>query len=123
MAAYTYGSSYESLMKKNCGYRSLGTYYKNLFDNVTSDTDISQKDTKEKVIFVPEFGGVPYVNENYQSAITSKDTIPGVKCDTWRRGQCCDGRALSQNAYTNCPDGLCPGYSALGSNTSYQSRY
>lgn len=112
MSAYSYGSSYESLMKKNFAYRNLSTYYQNLFENTTSSTDQTKNSNGPKVIVVPEFGGVPY--EHY-SAAQSKDTIAGTSCDTWRKGQCYDGRVLSKNSYIQCPDGLCPGYSNLAS--------
>jgi len=120
MAAYSYGSSYESLMKKNCAYRQLSNYYQNLFQNTTSAQDQSQNDAGPKVIVVPEFGGISY--ETYSNSSQSKDTIAGTSCDTWRKGECYDSRVLSKNAYVQCPDGLCPGYSGLASNSN-SSRY
>lgn len=119
-----YGNSYDSLMKKNCGYRQLGTYYKNLFANITdpNNTDQNLKNA-QKIVVVPEFGGVPYTNvESFDNVTKSKDMVAGVKCDTWRRGQCCDSRSLNKNAYTQCANGLCPGYSSANSG-SLSSRY
>ncbi len=34
----------------------------------------------------------------------------GVQCNTWRRGQCCDGRSLNKDAYTQCANGVCSFY-------------
>jgi hypothetical protein len=119
MTAYSYGSSYESLMKKNCAYRQLSNYYQNMFQNTTSDEDQTKNTTGQKILVVPEFGGIPY--ESY-SAAQSKDTVAGVSCDTWRKGECCDSRVLSKNSYVQCPDGLCPGYSNLASSAN-TSRY
>jgi hypothetical protein len=117
-----YGNSYESLMKKNCGYRQLGTYYKNLFNNLTDPSNPDQNiRNAQQILVVPEFGGVPYNNINPNSVTKSKDMVAGIKCDTWRSGGCCDSRSLNKNAYTQCPSGLCPGYSAA--NTSLNSRY
>jgi len=101
MAAYSYGSSYESVMKKSCGYRQLGNYYNNLFDNVTTD----QEDTN-KIFVNPEFGQVGYNRLPKENA----DVNTGDQCNTWRLGQCCDGRSISKNAYTQCADGVCSSY-------------
>ena len=120
MAAYSYGSSYESLMKKNCAYRQLSNYYQNLFENTTSADYQTKNSNEAKVVVVPEFGGIPY--ESYSNPAQSKDTVAGISCDTWRKGECCDSRVLSKNSYIQCPDGLCPGYSNLASNSN-TSRY
>jgi len=107
MAAYSYGSSYESVMKKNCGYRQLGNYYNKLFDNVTVDH------SQSKIVVVPEFGQVGYnpIGGNGNGKGNGNGSNDdGNKCNTWRLGQCCDGRSLSKNAYTQCMDGACAYY-------------
>jgi hypothetical protein len=123
MAAYSYGSSYESVMKKNCGYRQLGNYYNNLFDNVTSDDQ-----DKNKIIVIPEFGQVGYNKiENFsrQNLSSSSSATNGnnQQCNTWRMGQCCDGRSLSKDAYTQCADGLCGYYKDTRNTNQLYSRY
>lgn len=116
MAAYSYGSSYESVMKKNCGYRQLGNYYNNLYDNVTTNDTFP---TENKISLIPVFGGVGYTKpENFQNTSSmamangngTPTPTPHIKCNTWRLGQCCDGRSLSKDAYTNCVDGMCGQY-------------
>lgn len=116
MAAYSYGSSYESVMKKNCGYRQLGTYYNNLYDNVTTDDTTPPS---QKAVLVPMFGGVGY-SENFSRPSTSTmaqaggngtpTPSPHLQCNTWRMGQPCDGRSLNKDAYTQCVDGMCGKY-------------
>lgn len=117
MAAYSYGSSYESVMKKSCGYRQLGNYYNNLYDNVT--TDDSTVPPSQKPVIIPMFGGASY---NKIENFTNKSTMamangngtptptPHLQCNTWRMGQCCDGRSLNKDAYTQCVDGVCGQY-------------
>ena len=118
MAAYSYGSSYESVMKKNCGYRQLGNYYNKLFDNVTTDDQESQS----KIAVVPEFGQVGYNPTGNAKSNGSNDD--GNKCNTWRKGECCDGRSLSKNAYTQCIDGSCAYYKDMrNSNNQLYARY
>jgi hypothetical protein len=119
MAAYSYGSSYESLMKKNCGYRQLGNYYTGLYDNVTSDTPTIDN----KIVVVPQFGQSGYnpVRENFSQGTDGA----GSQCNTWRMGQSCDGRSLNKNAYTSCVGGVCPSYTdvrGLSGNSLY-ARY
>jgi hypothetical protein len=109
----TYG--YDSVNRKSCGYRNLATYYSNLYGNVTN-YDANGNIVKATIAVAPQFGGIP--NEGYQ-VNSSSAVVAGKKCDTWRSGQCCDGRVLSKSAYTQCEDGLCPGYS----NLAYTSRY
>lgn len=123
MAAYSYGSSYEAVMKKNCGYRQLGNYYNNLFDNVTQEDDQGNGDNgnSEKIVAVPVFGQsgynniTPQRNSNLMSSGgngngNGKAAQDGVQCNTWRRGQCCDGRSLNKDAYTQCANGVCSFY-------------
>lgn len=117
MAAYSYGSSYESVMKKNCGYRQLGTYYNNLYDNVTTDDTTPPS---QKSVIVPLFGGIGYNKyENFSNTTSSMaqangngtpTPTPHLQCNTWRMGQCCDGRSLNKDAYTQCVDGMCGKY-------------
>lgn len=111
----TYG--YDSMIRKSCGYRNLGTYYSNLYGNVTN-YDENGNIIKPTLFVSPQFGGVS--NENYtvsksMASVGMESVVAGKKCDTWRSGQCCDGRVLSKSAYTQCENGLCPGYSAKGS--------
>lgn len=117
----TYG--YDSMIRKSCGYRNLSTYSSNLYGNVTN-YDLNGNIVKASISVTPQFGGVP--NENYtvtksMASVGMENVIAGKKCDTWRSGQCCDGRVLSRSAYTQCEDGLCPGYSSKGNNLN--SRY
>jgi len=120
MAAYSYGSSYESLMKKNCGYRQLGNYYSGLYDNVTSEDPPSDN----KITVVAQFGQSGYstkpFKENYSQG---GEDGTGDKCNTWRRGQCCDGRSLNKNAYTQCVNGTCPSYNDQRGGNSLYARY
>ena len=100
-------SRYETSRKYDCGYRSLSTYTNNLYDNVTRpEGSVPQSN----VVVTPQFGGIPYLNEKQKT------------CDTYRQGQPCDGRALSQNAYTQCASGLCPSYGDKGDNAT-MARY
>ena len=130
MAAYSYGSSYESVMKKNCGYRQLGNYYNNLFDNITTDNTVP---VDKKVPVIPMFGGVGYnkfenfTNPSSMSMASGNGTptpSPHIKCNTWRMGQCCDGRSLNKDAYTQCVDGMCGQYvDERGKGLSLYARY
>lgn len=119
MAAYSYGSSYESVMKKNCGYRQLGNYYNKLFDNVTSD-----QQSQKKIFVIPEFGQPGYQSANQKTQLTKASSNSGLQCNTWRMGQCCDGRSLSKDAYTQCIDGSCAFYKDTRDQTNQlYSRY
>lgn len=104
-------SRYETSRKYDCGYRSLSMYSSNLYNNVTRPDGAP---TQADVVITPNFGGVPYTNCNSGKVET--------KCDTFRVGQPCDGRALSYQAYSQCASGLCPSYSDKGYNST-MSRY
>jgi hypothetical protein len=103
-------SRYETSRKYDCGYRSLSTYSRNLYDNVTVPDGASPQSA---LVVAPQFGGIPYSNCGERKG--------DIKCDTFRVGQPCDGRALSYQAYTQCENGGCAFYSDKGSNT--QARY
>jgi hypothetical protein len=119
MAAYSYGSSYESVMKKSCGYRQLGNYYNKLFDNVTTDQQDQQN--TNKIVVTPEFGQPGY---NRPKDNRNNGDNDGQKCNTWRSGQCSDGRSLSKDAYTQCMDGHCAYYKDMKAPASQlYSRY
>lgn len=120
MAAYSYGSSYESLMKKNCGYRQLGNYYTGLYDNITSETSVIDN----KIVAIPSFGQAGY-NRSKENFSQGTNGGSGDQCNTWRMGQPCDGRALNKDAYTQCVSGVCPSYTdtrGLSGNSLY-ARY
>ena len=103
-------SRYETSRKYDCGYRSLSNYSNNLYDNVTRPEG---SPSQSNIVVTPQFGGIPYANPSQKE---------DIKCDTFRQGQPCDGRALSKQAYTQCASGLCPSYSDKGYNAT-MARY
>lgn len=98
-------SEYSGQNPKNCGYRFLSNYYQDLSGYAVTSM---QKKSIPQFYAVSSFGGTPY------SVSKGSDGGDGgdVLCNTWRRGECCDNRALSRNAYSNCMSGVCPSYYA-----------
>jgi hypothetical protein len=86
----------------NCGYRSLATYYCNMYGSSVSSAN------KPLFVATTAFGGTPYVSTGSDSS----DKGDSVLCNTWRRGECCDNRALARDAYSNCMSGVCASYNA-----------
>lgn len=100
-------AEYTGQNRKNCGYRNLSTYYANLYGNTSL-----YGGTRPSFIVGSNFGGIPYVTEGYVA--NDKATSP-VLCNTWRKGECCDGRSTSKDAYSNCASGVCASYVSLSS--------
>lgn len=95
-------SEYTGHNFRNCGYRNLSNYYKGLYDNITTYDNTPLPN----VSMTSVFGGTPYTS--------AENPDPNqVSCNTWRLGGCCDGRALSSNAYSQCIGGQCPSYGNL----------
>lgn len=92
---------------KNCGYRNLATYY-----NDMAGISVMSGHKRPEFIVNASWGGTPYTAT---SASKSESADGDVLCNTWRRGQCCDNRSLSRNAYSNCMSGVCPSYVAKAS--------
>jgi hypothetical protein len=122
-----YNGSYESLMKKNAGYRQLGNYYNKLYGNVTTseNEDNGYASNGAKVVAVPVFGGVGINNNAPVINVNGNGENFNQKCNTWRAGECSDGRSLNKNAYTQCESGQCGFYKDVrnDTNSSFYSRY
>lgn len=102
-------SEYTGHNPKNCGYRFLSNYYNNLAGFSVAGS--SQK--RPEFVAMASFGGTPYsVNMPSDGSGAGGDIL----CNTWRRGECCDNRSLSRNAYSNCMSGICPSYYARSAN-------
>ena len=110
-------SEYSGNFKHNCGYRNLANYYRGMYDNVTTYDNIQQS----PVTIVPNYGGTPYFPSGsaqgwYNGESVSVPNNDKISCNTWRLGQCCDGRATSSTAYSQCLNGQCPSYGNLSGN-------
>lgn len=97
-------SEYTGQNPKNCGYRTLDRYYQDM-----AGISVLSGQKRPEFVVTASWGGTPYSVSN---ATASEAGSGDVLCNTWRRGQCCDQRAVSRNAYSNCMSGVCPSYVA-----------
>lgn len=90
---------------KNCGYRYLSNYYQDLAGYAVTSM---KKDSAPQFVVMSSFGGTPYSAKSEGTDGNGNNIL----CNTWRRGECCDNRSLSRDAYSNCMSGICPSYYA-----------